>query len=119
MPEVTTMTAGQLAAYDQALAAYREACQMFAHAAGTGEQLRAAECALRAAGHDADTGLILLPVAAVHFSDVRADGARMRAVNGSLLTGEAWVCWTGHSLPYGTESRDYGPADLILVRGTR
>jgi hypothetical protein len=117
MNAVTTLPAGQLAAYDQALAAYREACHVFAHVPGTGGQLRAAESALRAAGRDAETGLVLLPVAAVHFGDERADGARMRAVNGSLLTGEAWVCWSGRSLPYGTESRDYGPADLILIRG--
>lgn len=116
MSAVTAMTAGQLAAYDQALAAYREACRVFASVPGTGEQLRAAESALRAAGRDTETGLVTLPVTAVHFSDVRADGARMRAVNGSLLTGEAWVCWSGRGLPFGTESRDYGPADLISVR---
>jgi hypothetical protein len=119
MTELMTMTAGQLAAYDQALAAYREACHDFAHIPGTGPQLLEAEAALRAAGHDAATGLVMLPVTALRFTDVRADGARMAAVNGSLLSGEAWVCWTGRSLPYGTEARDYGPADLILVRGTR
>jgi hypothetical protein len=116
MTELVTLPTGQLAAYDQALAAYREACHVFAHVPGTGEQLRAAESALRAAGRDAATGLVLLPVTALHFGDVRADGARMVAVNGSLLTGEAWVCWTGRSLPYGSETRDYGPADLILIR---
>ena len=78
--------------------------------------MRAAEAALRAAGTDAASGLISLPATALHFTDVRADGARMRAVNGSLLGGPVWICWAGRSLPCGVEARDYGPADLIQVR---
>jgi hypothetical protein len=111
-----TMTAGQLAAFDQAAAAYREACRTFAHVPGTGDQMRAAEAALREAGRDAAAGLVTLPVTAVHFSDVRADGARIAAVNGSLLGGDVWVLWSGRSLPFGTEATTYGPADLIQVK---
>ena len=110
-----TMTAGQLAALDQAVAAYREACQAFAYASGTGEQMRAAEARLRDAGRN-DAGLITLPVAAVHFSDERADGARLRAVNGSLLGGETWMLWAGRSLPCGIESCTYDAWDLVQIK---
>ena len=112
------MTAGQLAAFDQAVSAYREACRAFAYMTGTGAEMRAAEAALRQAGRDAESGLITLPVVAVDFTDVRADGARMAAVNGSLLGGEVWVSWSGRSLPFGTEAVTYGPADLIQVKAT-
>lgn len=112
----TTMPAGQLAAFDQAAAAYREACQAFAYMTGTYDAVQAAEAVLRAAGTDTVTGLVSLPAAAVHFGDVRADGARMRAVNGSLLGGDVWICWGGRGLPFGSETRDYGPSDLIQVR---
>lgn len=111
-----TMTAGQLAAFDQALAAYREACRAFAYMTGTGAEMFAAEAALRQAGLDTESGLVTLPVTAVRFSDTRADGARMRAVNGSLLGGDVWVTWSGRALPCGIESRTYGPADLVQVK---
>jgi len=113
-----TMTAGQLAAIDQAIAAYREACRAFAYMTGTGERLAEAEARLRNAGFDAAAGLVTIPVAAVHFSDVRADGARVRAVNGSTLGGEIWLCWSGRSLPCGIETRGYGAWDLIQVKAS-
>ena len=111
-----TMAPGQLAAFDQAVAAYRDACLMFAHVPGTGDQLRAAEARLRQVGHDPSTGLITLPVAAVHFWDVRADGARMAAVNGSILGGEIWVSWSGRCFQFGCDSRTYDAYDLIEVK---
>ena len=111
-----TMTAGQLAALDQAIAAYRDACRAFAYRTGTGEQLRAAEAQLRQAGHDPATGLITLPVAAVHFTDVRSDGARMSAVKGSLLGGETWICWKGRCFRHGVQCDTYDAYDLIQVR---
>lgn len=111
-----TMTAGQLAALDQAIAAYRDACHAFAHMTGTGEQLRDAEAQLRRAGHDPATGLITLPVAAVHFTDVRADGARMDAVCGSTLGGETWVCWKGRCFQHGVQCDTYDAYDLIQVK---
>lgn len=110
-----TMTAGQLAAFDQAVAAYRDACRAFACMTGTGEQLRAAEAELRRAGRD-EAGLITLPVAAVHFTDVRADGARMSAVNGSILGGETWVCWKGRCFRHGVQCDTCDAYDLIQVR---
>ncbi len=111
-----TMAPGQVAAFDQAVAAYRDACHAFAHMTGTGEDLRAAEAALRKAGTDPATGLITLPIAAVHFSDVRADGARMSAVSGSILGGETWVTWSGRCLRFGVETAAYDAYDLIQVR---
>ena len=111
-----TMSAGQLAALDQAVAAYREACQLFASTVGTGQVVRDAEATLRRVGRDEATGLITLPVGAIHFTDIRADGARMHAVSGSL-TGEIWVCWSGRSLRFGTECRTYDASDLIQVKG--
>lgn len=117
MTTTQAMTAGWLAALDQAVAAYRDACRAFACCTGTGAELQAAEAGLRRAGRDEATGLTTLPVAAVHFSDVRADGARMAAVNGSILGGETWVCWKGRSLPGGIEARTYDAWDLIQVKG--
>jgi hypothetical protein len=114
--DTETMTAGQLAALDQAVAAYREACRVFASTPGTGEQMRAEETLLREVGRDEVSGLVTLPVAAVHFSDERADGARLRAVNGSLLGGETWMLWAGRSLPCGIESRTYDAWDLVQVK---
>jgi len=111
-----TMTVGQPAAIDRAAAAYRAAAEAFAVMAGTGQQLRAAEAELRAAGLDENVGLITLPLAAVHFTDVRADGARMAAVSGSITGGPIWVAWTGRCLRSGTECRTYDAYDLIQVR---
>ena len=107
-----------MAALDQAIAAYRDACSTFARGAGTGEQWLAAEAYLRNAGFDAATGLTTIPVAAVRFGDVRADGARLRAVNGSVCGGETWMCWSGRSLPCGIETREYGAWDLIQVKAS-
>ena len=78
--------------------------------------MRAAETQLRRAGHDEASGTVTLPIAAVHFSDVRADGAYLRAVNGSLLGGETWALSAGHSLPHGIESRTYGAWDLVQIK---
>lgn len=111
-----TMAPGQVAAFDQAVSAYRDACRAFADMSGTGEDLRAAEAALRKAGTDPATGLITLPVSAVRFSDVRADGARKVAVNGSILGGVIWVCWSGRCFRFGTESATYDAYELIQVR---
>jgi len=108
-----TLPAGQLAALDQAISRYRAACRAFAYMTGSGEEMRAAESALRATGRAGD--LIMLPIAAVHFSDVRADGARMTAVNGSLLSGESWVCWQGGALRFGIETWS-GDAWTTLVQ---
>jgi len=110
------MTSGRLAAIGQAAAAYRAAAEAFAGMTGTGQQLRAAEAQLRAAGLDEDACLITLPLAAVHFTDVRADGARMAAVCGSITGGQIWVAWTGRCLRSGTECRTYDAYDLIQVR---
>ena len=115
MTTTQTMQPGQLAAFDQAVAAYRDACHRFAHRLG-GESMRDAEARLRAAGYDATTGLITLPVAAAHFSDVRADGARMAAVNGSILGGEIWVSWSGRCFRFGCDSQTYDAYDLIQVK---
>ena len=110
-----TMTPGHLAAFDQAVAAYRDACRAFVHMTD-GESIRDAEARLRRAGYDAATGLITLPVAAVHFTDVRADGARMSAVNGSILGGETWISWTGRCFRHGVQCETYDAYDLIQVR---
>lgn len=110
-----TMAPAQLAAFDQAVSAYRDACAAFGAMTGTGEQVRDAEAALRRAGSDG-AGLITIPVAAVHFSDVRADGARMAAVNGSTLGGRTWIWWTGRMLRFGGEGAEYDAYDLIQVR---
>ncbi len=111
-----TMAPGQVAALDQAIAAYREAARAFAYMTGTGAQLREAEAHLRAVGRDDATGLITLPIAAVHFSDVRADGARMSAVCGSILGGEVWVSWSGRCFRFGCDSQTYDAYDLIQVK---
>lgn len=111
-----TTAAGQLAAIDQAAMAYQDACRAFAGMTGTYEQVREAETQLRHAGHDPATGLITLPVAAVRFTDERADGARMTAVCGSVLGGEIWVAWSGRSLRHGGESRTYDAYDLIKIK---
>ena len=78
--------------------------------------MRDAEATLRAVGRDDETGLITLPIAALHFTDTRADGARMHAVNGSTTGGQTWVCWFGRSLRHGVECREYDAYDLIQVR---
>jgi hypothetical protein len=111
-----TIAPGQLAALDQAVSAYREACRAFAYGIGTGLQVRAAEAELRRIGHDEVTGLVTLPIAAAHFTDVRADGARMAAVCGSLLGGEFSVCWSGRCLRFGVEDQTCDAWDLIQVR---
>jgi hypothetical protein len=116
MPITETMAAGQLAAFDQAVAAYRDACRAFAYRTEHSETMAEAEATLRQAGYDAVTGLITLPIAVVHFSDVRADGARMSAVNGSVLGGETWVCWKGRCFRHGVECATYDAYDLIQVR---
>jgi hypothetical protein len=108
----TTLPAGRLAALDQAIAAHREAVRSFAYMTGTGEQVRAAEAELRRIGRDDATGLVTLPVAAVHFTDVRADGMRMHAVNGQL-DGEMWICWGDR---HSVDCRTYDAYDLIQVR---
>jgi hypothetical protein len=111
-----TVEAGHLAALDQAVAAWREACRMFAYTPGTGEQLRAAEADLRRAGYDPATGLITLPIGAVHFTDVRADGARMAAVCGSILGGGSWVAWRGRCFRFGVDTQTYTDTDMIQIR---
>ena len=120
MTTVTTLPAGQLAALDQAISAYRDACQAWAGMTGSADAMRAAEADLRRAGTDAVTGLVTLPVAALHFTDVRADGARMAAVNGSLLGGELWACWKGRSLRHGVEAVTYadGWSEFVQVRAS-
>lgn len=100
----------------EAIGAYRQARYTFTYTPGTGAQLAEAEAQLRAAGFDRGSGLVTLPISAVHFSDVRADGARMAAVCGGVTSREVWVSWSGRSLPYGVESRTYGPWDLVQVR---
>ncbi len=119
MTITTTVPASQLAALDQAVSAYRDACQAWAGMTGSAEAMRAAEAELRRAGDDG-AGLVTLPVAALHFSDVRADGARMAAVNGSLLGGELWACWRGRSLRHGVEAVTYadGWAEFVQVRAS-
>ena len=116
MTETATMQPGQLAAFDQAVMAYREAAHAFAYMTGTGEDLRAAEAELRRIGLDAETGLITLPVAAIHFTDVRADGARMAAVNGSILGGRTWIAWRGRCFRFGVDSQEYDAYELLQVR---
>jgi len=118
MTTTDTLPAGQLAALDQAIAAWREACRGFARMTMTGAEWAEAEAGLRNAGFDAATGLVTIPVAAVRFADVRADGARLRAVNGSITGGEVWMCWSGRSLPCGIETRTYGAWDLIRVKAS-
>ena len=111
-----TMSPGQLAALDQAVAAYRQAAIAFADMSGTGRQLRAAEAELRRVGRDEATGLVTLPIAAVRFTDVRADGARMAAVCGSITGGQTWVAWTGRCFRFGVECHEYDAYDLIQVK---
>lgn len=100
----------------EAIGAYRQARYTFTYTPGTGRQLAEAEARLRAAGFDRASGLITLPVSAVHFSDVRADGARMAAVCGGAGSDQVWVSWTGRSLRFGVESLTYGPWDLVQIR---
>jgi hypothetical protein len=118
MSEITTATlpAGQLAALDQAIAAFREAVRMFADMTCEPGRLREAEAALRQAGHDQATGLITLPVANVHFGDVWADGSRMVAVNGSMLGGEIWVARSGRCFRFGVDARYFDAYDLVQIR---
>lgn len=111
-----TITAGQTAALDQAVAGWRAACRAFAYMTGSGAAMFAAEARMRAAGTDDSGELVTIPIGAVRFSDVRADGARMRAVNGSLLGGPVWVSWSGRSLPCGVECREYGPGEMVQVK---
>ena len=110
------LPAGQLAALDQAISAYREAARAFAYMTGTGAELRAAEAQMRHAGYDAGTGLVTIPAVAVHFTDERADGARPAAMSGSLLGGEAWICWRGRAIRFGVEPVTYDAWDLVQVR---
>ena len=100
----------------EAIAAYRQARYTFTYQPGTGRQLAEAEAELRRVGLDRVSGLVTLPICAVHFSDVRADGARMVAVCGGSGSAEVWVSWSGRSLRFGVESRTYGPWDLVQVR---
>ena len=111
-----TTSPGQLAALGQAIAAYRQAAAAFADMTGTGQQLRAAEAELRRAGRNEVTGLIALPIAAVHFTDVRHDGARLAAVCGSITGGRTWVAWSGRCLRFGVERQEYDAYDLIQVK---
>jgi hypothetical protein len=111
-----TMSPGQVAALDQAIAAYRQAAVAFADMTGTDQQLRAAEAELRRVGHDEVTGLVTLPIAAVQFTDVRADGARIAAVRGSITGGPAWVAWSGRCVRFGVECQEYDAYDVIQVR---
>jgi hypothetical protein len=111
-----TMSPGQLTALDQAITAYRQAAAAFADMTGSGQQLRAAEAELRRAGLDEVTGLITLPIAAVHFADVRADGARMAAVCGSIIGGRTWVAWSGRCVRFGVECQEYDAYDLIQLK---
>ena len=78
----------------------------FAGMTGTGQQLRAAEAELRHAGRDEVTGLVTLPIAALQFTDVRADRARMAAVCGSITGGRTWVAWSGRCFRFGVECRE-------------
>ena len=111
-----TMGPRQLTALGEAVAAYRQAAAAFADMTGTGQQLRAAEAELRRAGRNEVTGLIALPIAAVHFTDVRHDGARMAAVCGSITSGRTWVAWSGRCLRFGVECQEYDAYDLIQVK---
>ena len=111
-----TMNPGQVAALDQAIAAYRQAAVAFADKTGTDQQLRAAEAELRRVGHDEVTGLVTLPIAAVQFTDVRADGARMVAACGSITGGRAWVAWSGRCFRSGVECQEYDAYDVIQVK---
>jgi hypothetical protein len=111
-----TMSPGQVAALDQAIAAYRQAAVAFAARTGTDQQLRAAEAELRRVGHDEVTGLVTLPIAAVQLTDVRADGARIAAVCGSITGGRAWVAWSGRCFRSGVECREYDAYDVIQVK---
>ena len=111
-----TMSPGQVAALDQAIAAYRQAAVAFAARTGTDQQLRAAEAELRRVGHDEVTGLVTLPIAAVQLTDVRADGARITAVCGSITGGRAWVAWSGRCFRSGVECQEYDAYDVIQVR---
>ena len=111
-----TTSPGQLAALGQAIAAYRQAAAAFADVTGAGQQLREAEAELRHAGRDEVTGLVALPIAAVRFTDVRADGARMAAVCGSITGGRTWVAWSGRCLRFGVECQEYDAYDLIQVK---
>jgi hypothetical protein len=112
-----TMPAGQVAALDQAMADYREASRAFACMSGTGAAWLEAEARLRNAGYNAETGLVTIPVAAVRFADVRADGARVRAMSSDGNDG-IWLCWAGRALPCGIETREYGKWDLIRVKAS-
>lgn len=118
-PHVLKVDAGRSAAFDQAAAAWRDACDAFAHMTGPYSQVLEAEAEMRSIGRDTVTGLVTVPVAAVHFSDVRADGARMAAVNGNRSTGEWWVCWSGRMLRFGVEALTYDSTDLVQLRGCR
>ena len=111
-----TVGPGQLTALGEAIAAYRQAAAAFADMTGTGQQLREAEAELRRAGRDEVTGLVALPIAAVRFTDIRADGARMAAVCGSITGGRTWVAWSGRCLRFGVERQEYDAYDLIQVK---
>jgi hypothetical protein len=47
---------------------------------------------------------------------MRADGARMSAVNGSILGGETWICWKGRCFRHGVQCDTYDAYDLIQVK---
>ena len=51
-----TLAPAQVAALDQAVAGWRDACDAFARMTGSGEAMRAAEMAMRAAGRDEASG---------------------------------------------------------------
>ena len=110
------MSPGQLAAFDQASVAYRQAAVAFADMTGTGQQLREADAELRRAGRDEVTGLVTLPIAAVQFTDVRADGARIAAMCGSVTGGRTWVAWSGRCFRFGVECQEYDADDVIQVK---
>ena len=110
------MTIFHNTALDQAIAAYRQAAAAFADMTGTGQQLREVEAELRRAGRDEVTSLVALPIAAVRFTDVRAGGARMAAVCGSITGGRTWVAWSGRCFRFGVECREYDAYDVIQVK---
>jgi hypothetical protein len=94
-----------------AIGAFRAAAARFAHRQHRPGELAEAEAALRAAGTDPATGLISLPAAVIRFTDLRADGCRLWACNGSITGGPVWLLWSDCT------GRDYGPDELVQVRG--
>lgn len=67
---------------------FASVCERFARMTATGAEWRAALAFVRSAGTDSVTGLATIPVRAVTFADVLADGSRVRAADsaGILVT---------------------------------